>query len=83
MSPALQSLITSPEGIITFCVGALLGVTVGVCIMAGIGHWEDRTRARIQREMAQRPRVRSEITAPESPLQRLVREAEQHERKSA
>lgn len=79
----MQSLITSPEGIMILCFGVLLGVTVGVCIMAGIGHWEDRTRARIQREMAQRPRVRSEITAPESPLQRLVREAEQHERKSA
>ncbi len=86
MSPAMHDLIQSPEGILTISASIMVGFVVGVLIMILLEWLEDRARARLKREMAMRPRVRPEITMAESPLQRLVREAEQHEaqeRKSA
>jgi hypothetical protein len=83
MTRALHELIQSPEGVLTLCAAVLTGLVVGVLMMAFLDWAEGRTRARLQRQIAMRPRIRSEIIASETPRQRLVREAEQHERKSA
>jgi len=83
MSPALQQIVQSPQGVILILCSVVLGLCLGIIMMAGIEWLEARDHARRQREAAMKPRVRSEIIAPETPLQRLVREAEQHERKSA
>ncbi len=82
MSPALQSAMTSPEGIITLCAGLVAGVLIGVLLMAALDRLERAERTRLMKQRAAIPRRHSEIIAPETPLQRLVREAE-HERKSA
>jgi hypothetical protein len=51
MSPAMHDLIQSPQGILMICASMLIGICVGLVIMAAIGWWEHHTAARLRREM--------------------------------
>lgn len=73
MNRALHELIQSPEGVLTLCAAVLAGVVIGVLIMALLDWAEGRTRARLQRQRAMAPRIRSEIIATETPRRRPVR----------
>lgn len=79
MSPAMHDIIQSPHGILLICASVMIGFVIGVAIMALLEWLEARMRARLKRELDMKPRTRSQIIAPETPVQRLVREAEQHE----
>lgn len=53
MSPSMHALIQSPQGMLMICASVLVGVCIGLVIMAAIGWWEHSTAARLRREMEQ------------------------------
>ncbi len=83
MTEILLDLIHDPQGMLLISACVLSGFSAGIMLMMFLEWLGERTRARLQRRMAMRPRMHIEIQTPETPMQRLVREAEQHERKSA